>query len=290
MFCPKCAVNIERALTRLDGVVAAQVNYATERATVVYDPTRVPAIMIVNALRSMGFDTPLERVTLHADALLYATSAQTLERALGRAEGVVQVSADLGARRLALQVFPERASSSYLEHLLAGLGFRAVESASPDAGLEFVIRGLIVAALAFVLVWGAVNHSGIFAPVSGLPSLILLAAFTALALFGASWPFYRRAYAAGVQGELDASVLIALVASATFVCGTMLALTSRVRGLEWTAWGGFIVATLLTAGWFLARALTLWVFPRFRHATRRGNRVTPAPQTQLGIISDGSRR
>jgi len=40
MTCASCAARIERRLNRLEGVSAA-VNYATERATVDYDPDRV---------------------------------------------------------------------------------------------------------------------------------------------------------------------------------------------------------------------------------------------------------
>ena len=38
MYCAKCALKVETVLGQLDGIIAAQVNYATERASVVYDP------------------------------------------------------------------------------------------------------------------------------------------------------------------------------------------------------------------------------------------------------------
>ena len=62
MFCANCAITIERALTRLDGVVTVRVNYATERATVVFDPARAPVAMIARAVRRAGFDVAIERV------------------------------------------------------------------------------------------------------------------------------------------------------------------------------------------------------------------------------------
>jgi len=47
MTCAACAANIERALKRLPGIDAAGVNYATNRATVTFDPAvlTVPAIV-----------------------------------------------------------------------------------------------------------------------------------------------------------------------------------------------------------------------------------------------------
>jgi copper chaperone CopZ len=62
MFCANCAITIERALTRLDGVVTVRINYATERATVLFDPARAPVAMMARAVRGAGFDVAIERV------------------------------------------------------------------------------------------------------------------------------------------------------------------------------------------------------------------------------------
>lgn len=60
MTCARCAGQIERALTQLDGVIAAQVNYATERATVRYATSRItPAALIRTVIRE-GFQAQLE--------------------------------------------------------------------------------------------------------------------------------------------------------------------------------------------------------------------------------------
>ena len=62
MFCANCAITIERVLTRLDGVVAARVNYATEHATVLFDPARASVAMLARAVRGAGFEVAIERV------------------------------------------------------------------------------------------------------------------------------------------------------------------------------------------------------------------------------------
>jgi Cu+-exporting ATPase len=58
MSCASCAANVERALKRVDGVRAANVNLATSRATVRFDPRRVDAGRIVRAVRDAGYDVP----------------------------------------------------------------------------------------------------------------------------------------------------------------------------------------------------------------------------------------
>jgi P-type Cu+ transporter len=55
MSCAACASRIERTLNRLDGVEAS-VNYATERATVRFDPGKVGATDLVGAVEAAGYE------------------------------------------------------------------------------------------------------------------------------------------------------------------------------------------------------------------------------------------
>lgn len=59
MFCARCAVDLERALALRDGVIGACVNYASERATVLYEPSRINPSVFVSVITAAGFTTPL---------------------------------------------------------------------------------------------------------------------------------------------------------------------------------------------------------------------------------------
>jgi Cu+-exporting ATPase len=56
MTCANCAMTIERTLKRLDGVVGANVNLASERASVEYLPGAVSLVAIQQAIRDVGYD------------------------------------------------------------------------------------------------------------------------------------------------------------------------------------------------------------------------------------------
>ena len=58
MTCASCANRIERKLNKLDGVHAS-VNYATERATVEFDPGSVAPERLVEAVESVGYRAEL---------------------------------------------------------------------------------------------------------------------------------------------------------------------------------------------------------------------------------------
>jgi Cu+-exporting ATPase len=56
MTCANCAQTVERTLKRLDGVVSAHVNLASERASVEYLPGVVSLAAIQQAIRDVGYD------------------------------------------------------------------------------------------------------------------------------------------------------------------------------------------------------------------------------------------
>jgi copper chaperone CopZ len=261
MFCPKCAREIERALAHLDGVVAAQVNYATERATLVYDPTRVTVLKMANAIRSTGFDTPVEALTWHSDDLLYATSARTVARALEKGKGVVRAAADLAAHSVTVEVFPEYARRSYLERLFSALGFRVDKAESADGRFLFFMRTALLIVIEFLTIWSSSAHAGFLPSVGSPHAPLVVVALSLITLFVTGLPFYRFAYDAALAGEYDASVMLALMASAFALLSLPVGILSPS---PWFTDIGFVVATTLTTGWFITRALTLWVFPRLR--------------------------
>jgi Cu+-exporting ATPase len=55
MTCANCALTVERALKRTEGVAVANVNFASERATVRFDPERVSVAQLVAAVERAGY-------------------------------------------------------------------------------------------------------------------------------------------------------------------------------------------------------------------------------------------
>src|SRR4051794_11046049 len=58
MTCASCANRVEHSLNTLDGVTAT-VNYATEKATVAFDPDAVAPAQLVEAVEAAGYAAEL---------------------------------------------------------------------------------------------------------------------------------------------------------------------------------------------------------------------------------------
>ena len=93
MTCAACAGRIERKLNKLEGVDAA-VNYATERAAVRFDPTRVAVADLIGAVESAGYQARLAAEAGDADDRASALRTRLI------------VAAALTAPLLALSMIP----------------------------------------------------------------------------------------------------------------------------------------------------------------------------------------
>ena len=68
MHCASCAKIIEKRLNKLDGVKQANVNLATEKAFVVYDPSKLGIGRIHKTISDAGF-TPVRETSKKQDKL-----------------------------------------------------------------------------------------------------------------------------------------------------------------------------------------------------------------------------
>ena len=106
MTCASCVNRIERFLNRADGVAEANVNLATERATVRFDPARIDRGGIVATIEAAGYDVGREAVGAAGNDEAVATG--DAERAAERREllaGAI-VSLGIGAVMMAIMFWP----------------------------------------------------------------------------------------------------------------------------------------------------------------------------------------
>ena len=89
MTCTNCANTISRTLKRKDGVVEANVNYANERAEVIYDPAVLKPLDFVQSIEAVGYGVPEATLDLPIAGMTCANCAMTIARPLQRMAGVL---------------------------------------------------------------------------------------------------------------------------------------------------------------------------------------------------------
>jgi Cu+-exporting ATPase len=126
MVCSACSVTIEKSLQSLRGVRKADVNLATETASVEYDPKEAKLADLEQAVREAGYDVENETAVLKVGGMVCAMCLETIESALKKLDGVSEARVNLAA---------ERAYVSYNPRMV---GLAEMKKAIEDAGYQYL--------------------------------------------------------------------------------------------------------------------------------------------------------
>ncbi|WP_281884415.1 heavy metal translocating P-type ATPase [Paenibacillus sp. YYML68] len=238
MTCAACANRIEKSLGKLEGVEQANVNFAMEQASVIYDPQVTRLSDIVNKIESLGYGTAKETLELRIGGMTCAACAARIEKGLGKTAGVSKAAVNLALEVAHVEYNPSSVSAAELIRKIEKLGYTAelkesVEERQTDHRQDTIRRlkrnVLFAAVLSFPLLWAMVGHFA-FTSFIWLPELFMNAWFQlALATpvqFIIGWPFYRGAYKALRNGSANMDVLVALGTSAAYFYSLYVTLTA----------------------------------------------------------------
>ncbi|HSG09250.1 MAG TPA: heavy metal translocating P-type ATPase [Longimicrobiales bacterium] len=133
MTCTNCSATVERALRKTEGVDEASVNYASERATVRFDPVQVNEGRLVERITQAGYGVATQRMELPITGMTCANCAATIERALqSRLPGVVSASVNFATEKAVVEVVAGVAGWRDIARTIEAAGYGVVEAAPED--------------------------------------------------------------------------------------------------------------------------------------------------------------
>jgi Cu+-exporting ATPase len=106
MTCANCVATVERNVRKLDGVQEANVNFASEKISLVFDDARLNAGDIVARIRKAGYDVPEQTVDLAITGMDCANCALHVQRALSKVDGVLNVNVNFASEHAILTLMP----------------------------------------------------------------------------------------------------------------------------------------------------------------------------------------
>jgi len=218
MTCTTCAATIEKGLAETLGVEQANVNFALEKASIEYDPTKVDLARIKNTISQLGYGAATKKSIFPVGGMTCAACVARVEQALSSVRGVISANVNLAS---------EKASVEYIEGTeLADLR-RAVKEAGYELGSEAeTLEDVTTAAQREIrtlrnrLILAAVLASTIMA-LMWTPFFVgkayLLWALATPVQFWAGWRFYRGTWGALRHKTADMNTLIAVGTSAAYI-------------------------------------------------------------------------
>ncbi len=230
MHCANCSATIERNLKRLNGVAEANVNYASEQATVIFDPSVLGEDAIIGKIKDVGYGVATARIELPITGMTCANCAATIERTLTRkVPGVVAAAVNLATEKAMVEYVPGLTSRADLVAAIEKAGYGVVEAAAGQledaeqaarqaeirdqsrkfwAGVAFSLPLFLLAMARDFGLLGMWGHS---------PWLNwLMFALAAPVQFYVGWDYYTGGWKALRNGSANMDVLIAMGSSAAF--------------------------------------------------------------------------
>ncbi|MEW5926087.1 MAG: heavy metal translocating P-type ATPase [Gemmatimonadota bacterium] len=135
MHCAACANRIERNLQKSPGVQKANVNYATGRATVEYDPAQCGVKDAVRVIRDTGYDARVARIHIGIQGLAMAAGVERIEKLLHQVPGVLSATANLASEEAYVDYVPGITRIADLHQAIREAGYEpaeAIEEEDPE--------------------------------------------------------------------------------------------------------------------------------------------------------------
>jgi Cu+-exporting ATPase len=234
MSCASCVAKIEKGLSKMSGIVDAKVNFATEKATIAFDPSRVHVGDFVATIKDLGYEAGMEKVTLPIHGMSCASCVKKVEGALNGLEGVVRASVNFATERATVEYIPGAVSMADFRRAVKEAGYEVLEVEA--VGKEDVVdrekaareaeyrklkkklmTGVILVIPVFILAyWRALGLSYLY-NLGREINFYLQLVFQTPIQFWVGWQFYRGAWKTAKHKSADMNTLIAVGTSAAYL-------------------------------------------------------------------------
>ncbi len=144
MSCASCANTIEKSLKKVEGVVDANVNFASEKATIeLADTQSVKKSDLVNAVKQAGYDVigKIEKTVLNIGGMSCASCANTIEKELKKTNGIKNASVNFASQKAMVDYDSASISIDDIEKVIKSSGYEVIKSAA-ESSVEFKVMGM----------------------------------------------------------------------------------------------------------------------------------------------------
>jgi P-type Cu+ transporter len=230
MSCASCAANIEKGLSKLEGVSKATVNFAAEKATVVFHPEQTDLSHLIDKVKCLGYGAKSEKVLLPIQGMTCASCVKKVEKALSSVKGVVHADVNFATERASVEYIPGEVSIRDLKKAVEEAGYHVLEVKEEDIvekerlareaelsrlKLKFILGAILLAPI-LLLMYGA----SLFEKWIGLSketNFFLQFLLATPVQFWVGWQFYVGFWKATKHKTSDMNTLIAVGTSAAYL-------------------------------------------------------------------------
>jgi Cu+-exporting ATPase len=143
MSCASCAATVEKAISEIAGVSKANVNLASEKASMEYDPDKVKVETIIKAVSQSGYGVSTQKITFGVGGMSCASCVSHVEKALMEVKGVLSAFVNLATEKATVEYLAGEASAADFRRAVESAGYQYLgEGKSGPGKAIFGITGM----------------------------------------------------------------------------------------------------------------------------------------------------
>ena len=234
MTCASCSATVEKALNKVDGVRNATVNFATEKATVEYDPSEASLDVLEAAVTDTGYGVAknTEKIIVNIGGMTCASCAASIEKALNGLDGVNEAVVNLATEKATITFDSVVTGYADFERAVSNIGYKVLSPAEEDSTkakevaleeqkMEDALKRMYIAwaFTAPIILWMLPEMLLGIAWPSRMGFDLGMVLLAVPVLFWVGRDTYRSGIASMIHGAANMDALITLGTGASFITG-----------------------------------------------------------------------
>jgi len=228
MTCANCVATVERNLKKDKGVMVANVNLSSERATIEYKPEISKLGDLIERVNKAGYGVATGEADLLIKRMSDDNDARRIEKAINKIEGVLDVNVSITSEHAKIIYIPTIVSQAELRRVTKSSGFEVVETGSDAEDAEQIARQheidqqrrLLIVGLVFTIpLFVLAMIRDILMPAWGEETWVkwLMFLLATPVQFYVGWQYYVGAYKSLRNRSANMDVLISMGSSVAYI-------------------------------------------------------------------------
>jgi Cu+-exporting ATPase len=226
MTCAMCAKSIETALGEQSGVKSAEVNLASEKVSIRYDPEKTNLTEMEKTIAGAGFGIVTEKAVLRIGGMTCAMCSKAIEEALGKMDGMSSISINLASEKAYVTYISGTVTIREMKIIIEKTGYQLLgtEGDAPGSGeietREKDLRAKLARAVIGIIT-GSILMVMMYLPGNPMTRSYLMLLVSAPVFIYVSHPIFGAGYRALANRNLNMDVMYSMGIGVAFVSSLM---------------------------------------------------------------------
>ncbi|MGB1250571.1 MAG: heavy metal translocating P-type ATPase [Candidatus Promineifilaceae bacterium] len=268
MTCANCVRSVERNAKKVTGVSDASVNFATEKATITFDPAVAQPQDVIARIEKAGFEVATVSAEFSIIGMDCINCSNTIQRKLRKLDGVLNANVNLATERADVEYAVGAISQGEMISTIRKAGFDVaqatgdqavedVEAAARENEVNHQMRRLTIGALLTLplFIWSMSRDFSLIGHWSHAVWVNWVFFLLATPVqFYVGWDYYVGAYKSLRNGSANMDVLVAMGSTVAYVY-SIFVLFAKTFATDPNLFGGHVyfetsatIITLIVAG------------------------------------------